>query len=80
MVNLNREASVRKMWLVLLCAMFAGCQPEEQRETPQIGTAERDAQDSIIGQSKLPGAKAVESARDVQATSKERAAALDSIQ
>ena len=71
---------MKKVWLVLVCAVCAACQPEEQRETPQIGTPERAAQDSIIGQSKLPGAKAVESARDVQATSKERAAALDSIQ
>lgn len=71
---------MKKWLLTVVVVACAACQAEEPRETPQIGTPERDARDSIIGQSKLPGAKAVESARDVQATSKERAAALDSIQ
>jgi hypothetical protein len=69
----------RWKWLVA-CVVLAACGSSEPQETPQIGTPEREARDSIIGQSQLPGAKAVESARDIQATSKERAAALDSIQ
>jgi hypothetical protein len=66
--------------LLLTCMVVVACDSPEREATTQTGTPERDARDSIIGQSKLPGAKAVESARDVQATSKERAAALDSIQ
>lgn len=72
---------MRKVLLVLCCAAaLTACKSEEQPPTPQIGTPERAARDSVIGQSKLPGAKAVESARDVSATAQERAAALDSIQ
>ena len=66
--------------LFLICVALAACAPGEPEATPQIGTTERAARDSIHGQSQLPGAKAVESARDIQATSKERAAQLDSIQ
>ena len=65
---------------IVCCALAACGRPADQPDTAQIGTPEREARDSIIGQSKLPGAKAVESARDVQTTSKERAAMLDSIQ
>lgn len=69
---------VRKLF-ILGCAMLLACGPREEPARTQTGTAERDARDSIIGQSQLPGAPVVESARDVQAMSKERAAALDSI-
>lgn len=71
---------MKLLLLVGACAVLTACGSEERRETPQIGTAEREARDSVIGQSKLPGAKAVEGARDVSATARERAAALDSIQ
>ena len=62
-----------------MVAVLAACEPAEERDAAQIGTREREVRDSIIGQSKLPGAPAVERARDVQQTSKDRAAALDSI-
>ncbi|HEY0674534.1 MAG TPA: hypothetical protein VGD27_19815 [Longimicrobiales bacterium] len=65
--------------LFVTCASMTACDATETRDTAQIGTREREVRDSVIGQSKLPGAPAVEAARDVQATSKERAAALDSI-
>jgi hypothetical protein len=70
----------RKWLLVVAGLAVTACTPKEEKpDTAQIGTHERDVRDSIIGQSKLPGAPAVERARDVQATAKERAAALDSI-
>ncbi len=70
----------RKLGVLLACVAFLACESKEPRATPQTGTPERDRHDSIIGQSKLPGASAIEGVREVQATSKERAAALDSIQ
>jgi hypothetical protein len=70
---------MRTLAAALALVLVTACETQQQSETPQIGTPERDARDSIIGQSKLPGAKAVESARDVNATAKERAAGLDSI-
>ena len=70
---------IRTLVAAMALVLVSACGTQEQSETPQIGTPERDARDSIIGQSKLPGAKAVESARDVNATAKERAAELDSI-
>ena len=74
------RALLRILAVVSIGVAALGCSNTEEQETPQIGTPERDTRDSIIGASKLPGAPAVERARDVQATSKERAAALDSIQ
>jgi hypothetical protein len=67
--------------LIVLVALtlLAACDTAEKPDTAQIGTREREVRDSIIGQSKLPGAPVVEKARDVQATARERAAALDSI-
>jgi hypothetical protein len=70
---------IRSLAAALALIVVTGCETQPQSETPQIGSPERDTRDSIIGQSKLPGAKAVESARDVNATAKERAAELDSI-
>lgn len=66
--------------LFVACAGITACDSTETRDPAQIGTREREVRDSVIGQSKLPGAPAVEAARDIQATAKERAAALDSIQ
>lgn len=66
--------------LVVACVALTACRSEDPRERSQIGTPEREARDSVIGQSKLPGAKAVEGARDISATARDRAAALDSIQ
>jgi hypothetical protein len=74
------RALLKVLTVASIVLLPVACGEEEQRETTQIGTPERDTRDSIIGASKLPGAPAVEAARDVQATSKERAAALDSIQ
>ena len=71
---------MKTLLLVVVCVALTACRSEEPRDTPQIGTAERGTRDSVIGQSKLPGAKAVEGARDISATARERAAALDSIQ
>ena len=74
-----RMIPIRASAAALALILVTACDAEQQSETPQIGTPERDARDSIIGQSKLPGAKAVEGARDVNAAAKERAAELDSI-
>jgi len=71
---------IRTLVAAVALVLVSACGTQDQSETPQIGSPERDARDSIIGQSKLPGAKAVERARDVNATAKERAAELDSIQ
>ena len=71
---------MKTLLLVVVCVALTACRSEEPRDTPQIGTAERETRDSVIGQSQLPGAKAVEGARDISATARERAAALDSIQ
>lgn len=79
-MTLEKEICLKA--IVVLCmvsAVMTACDSTETRDTAQIGTREREVRDSVIGQSKLPGAPAVEAARDVQATSKERAAALDSI-
>jgi hypothetical protein len=72
---------MNKRILVVLAALTlpAACDTADQPDTAQIGTREREVRDSMIGQSKLPGAPVVEKARDVQATAKERGAALDSI-
>jgi hypothetical protein len=66
------------LWLVL-CAAMTACDSGDTRESTQTGTPEREARDSVIGQSKLPGAPAVEAARDINAEARARAAALDSI-
>ena len=70
---------IRNVAAALALVLVIACEKQEQSETPQIGSPERDTRDSIIGQSQLPGAKVVEGARDVNATAKERAAELDSI-
>jgi hypothetical protein len=71
---------MRKTILLLACVLMAACDTTEKPDTAQIGTREREVRDSVIGQSRLPGAPVVEGARDVQSTARERAAALDSIQ
>jgi hypothetical protein len=70
---------MRKSLLMIVCVLTAACNRNDQPDAAQIGTREREVRDSIIGQSKLPGAPVVERARDVRATAQERAAALDSI-
>ena len=72
------ESVMWKLILIAVCLSTAACD-SGTRATPQAGTREREQRDSVLGQSKLPGAAAVERARDVQATARERAAALDSV-
>lgn len=57
----------------------AGCQSESPQPAPQVGTPERDRRDSILGESQLPGASAVQRARATRDTLDARAADLDSI-
>jgi hypothetical protein len=71
------------MWKLILVAIgvsAGACDSDDTRSRSQAGTRERELRDSVIGQSKLPGAAAVERARDAQAISRERAATLDSMQ
>jgi hypothetical protein len=68
-----------KRLLLIVCLALLACDNTEPDQTPQIGTAERRARDSVIGQSQLPNAKAVQRAFSVDSAAAARAAALDSI-
>jgi hypothetical protein len=59
--------------------VLTACDSPEPRESPQIGTPERRHQDSVIAESKLPGAGAVGRSLDVDSAARARANMLDSI-
>lgn len=62
--------------LVLLAVAPTACTSGQKTST---GRTEREA-DSVIGQSKLPGAQGVQKAMEAQDTARARAAALDTVQ
>jgi hypothetical protein len=66
--------------LLTLCFAIAACNSEPKPAASQIGTPERAQQDSVIGASKLPGAKAVDRANDAREKANAHAAQMDSIQ
>jgi hypothetical protein len=76
MPMLHPELAMRKMMLVVAALCVTSCANGGEDAQPTRTQAERD---SIIGQSKLPGAPAVQGARDVQKTAADRASSLDSI-
>ncbi len=67
---------------VAVALALAGCGPGEPDDTATTpaDTLTRDQRDSIIGASGLPGASAIERARETSQTAAERAARMDSIQ
>jgi hypothetical protein len=73
------------MWLRLLVALaliaLSSCDSDGGRnDSATRTTTTREQRDSILGQSRLPGAKAVEKALESSKTAQERAAAIDSLQ
>lgn len=67
-------------WFGLAALLVAGCGPGEREATPQAGSVEREQRDSVLGQSKLPGAGVVQRADAVRDSSRIRATRLDSIE
>lgn len=67
--------------LLLACAGGDAERPDDAAPADQATSQEltRQQRDSIIGQSSLPGAGAVNRALDVSETAADRAAAMDSI-
>lgn len=70
------------MWrpiVIVALLSLAACDSGGSQATPQAGTPERERRDSVLGQSKLPGAGAVERANAIRDTSRSRAAGLDTM-
>jgi len=61
-----------------LCALFACLTACTSTPKTSTGRTEREA-DSVIGQSKLPGAQGVQKAMEAKDTARARAAALDTV-
>jgi hypothetical protein len=70
---------MKKLMAVTIVLLAAACDSPAPRETPQIGTPERRAQDSVVAESKLPGAGAVGGSFGVDSAARARANMLDSI-
>jgi hypothetical protein len=71
---------VRTLPVVLLVGVLSGCsEVREGQDLPGADTLTQRQRDSIIGASKLPGARSIERALDVSDSASSRAAGLDTI-
>lgn len=71
----------RRMFVALGCMLLLACAGGDGDDAADTPVAERTQaeRDSILGESSLPGAGAVQRAREMSATASERAAQTDSI-
>jgi hypothetical protein len=70
---------MRGIVVLLMAFLLVSCASEDPQPIPRAGTPEREQRDSVLGQSRLPGAGVVRQADAVRDSSRSRAAAMDSI-
>lgn len=65
---------------ILLCLMLAGCGKSERPSSATTDTLTRRQRDSVLGASRLPGARGIRGALTAQDSAAARNARVDSIQ